>query len=115
MNLQQIRELTSHIKCTIFGRDFHIISEYDKKGGDRIYIQMHYRAECTKTGKIEEWKGGKWYLSPHMIEDEVVKKCYAAFEAAVKYEVMEGFTFDSKPIFNHLLISGSFLKFVIMK
>jgi hypothetical protein len=100
MNLIQIRELISHIKCRIFDHDLLISAEYDKKGGNRIYLQIHYFATCTKTGEQKTWKGGKHYLSTHMTEDEIVKRCYVAFEQAVKHEVMEGFTFDSKPIFN---------------
>ena len=100
MDLQQIRELISHIRLKIFGTQLYLSAEMDKKGGDRIYLQVHYSAPCTKTGEIDTWKGGKWYLSPHMIEDEIVKRSYAVFEAAVKHEVMEGFTFDNKPIFN---------------
>lgn len=82
------------------GIDFKFIVELDKKSFTRVYIQIVYDAKCTKTGKIESWSSRKWYLSEHMTEDEVVKTLYAAFEMCVKHEVMEGFKYDNKPVFN---------------
>lgn len=35
-----------------------------------------------------------------MTEDEIVKRAYVAFEAAVKHEVMENFKFDGVIVFN---------------
>lgn len=46
------------------------------------------------------YKGRKWYLSPYMTEDEVVKTIYLAFEVAVKHEILEGFKMDDTPLFN---------------
>lgn len=61
---------------------------------------MSYTATCIKTGKQELYKGRKWYLSPYMTEDEVVKTIYLAFEVAVKHEILEGFKMDDTPLFN---------------
>jgi hypothetical protein len=49
---------------------------------------------------MAEWKGRKWYLSSHMTEDEVLKTCFVAFQAAVQHEVMEGFKLGGIPPFN---------------
>ena len=35
-----------------------------------------------------------------MTEDEVVKTCFAAFKAAVEHEIMEGFRYEDKIVFN---------------
>jgi hypothetical protein len=66
----------------------------------RVFIQVIYDAPCTKTGNLEEWKGRKWYLTEFMLEDEIIKTAYVAFEAAVKHEIMEGFKFDGQIVFN---------------
>ena len=35
-----------------------------------------------------------------MTDDEIIKTCYAAFDACVKHEIMEGFKVDGKMLFN---------------
>lgn len=111
MNLKQIRELTSHISFQLFGQDLKLSVLEDKKyfslmlsstigQGRRIYLQVFYYAPCRKDGKIKQFRGGKHYLSPHMTEDEIVKRAYVAFEATVKHEIMEEFRFDGKTVFN---------------
>ena len=96
----EYREIVDRISCEILGNPFHINIEYDRKYGNRVYIQMIYNAPCTKGTEQESWKGRKYYLSEYMTADEVVKTCYAAFEAAVKHEIMEGFKVDGKILFN---------------
>lgn len=100
MTLQKIKELVCRITLTCLDKPFKILVAKDQKGGDRIYLQVQYESKCTKTGKLDNWKGRKWYLSEFMTDDEVVKTAYCAFEAAVKHEVMEGFKVDGKILFN---------------
>lgn len=98
--INKIRKLVSRISLTCLDKPFTILIEADKRGGDRIYLQVQYDSRCTKTGELDTWKGRKWYLSEFMTDDEVVKTAYCAFEAAVKHEVMEGFKVDGKILFN---------------
>lgn len=110
MTIEEISDLLSRVSCGLLGTEFALIVEYDKKyttyvgakeiPDGRIYIQVQYDAPCTKTGVHGTWKGGKYYLSSHMTPDEIVKKAYVAFEAAVKHEIMEGFKVDGKILFN---------------
>lgn len=93
-------DVLSRITAECLGKKFTILCEYDKVFGGRQYIQIQYSSPCTKTGKMDEWRGRKWYLSEHMSSDEVVKTCYAAFQAAVNHEVMESFKVDGKTLFN---------------
>lgn len=66
----------------------------------RIFLQVIYKAPCTKTGDINEWSGRKYYLSDYMTDDEIVKTAYVAFESAIKHEIMEGFKVDGIILFN---------------
>lgn len=105
MNIEQIRQLTSHLKFNIFGRKLYLAVEEDQSHNDpekgrRPYMQIYYHDNCRKTNLIQEWKGAKLYLSPHMSEDEIIKRAYKAFRDAVEHEVMEGFTFDNIVVFN---------------
>lgn len=100
-NLFRVRQLIQHITCSVFGTMFTLKASYDDlHDNGRVYLQIAYDAPCTKTGKIEPWKGRKWTLSEFMTDDEIVKTAYAAFEAAVIHEVMEGFKFDDIIVFN---------------
>jgi hypothetical protein len=107
-HLREVEAIVKPITCECLGKKFKVLVEHDKKfknthwpvGEPRVYIQLSYRAKCTKTGHEDFWKGRKWYLSEHMTADEIVKTVYAAFEAAVKHEIMEGFKYYNKIVFN---------------
>ncbi len=100
--IERVYDLVQRINCTLMGHVFGIKVENDLKvnTGGRTYIQMVYSSVCTKSGVEEIWKGRKWYLSEHMTDDEIIKTSFAAFEAAVKHEVLEGFKVDGKVLFN---------------
>lgn len=107
MTIMEISDLLSRVTCHALGTEFMILIEHDKKytkyyndPHGRIYLQIQFKAPCTKIGSSDEWKGRKWYLSDHMTPDEIIKTAYSAFEAAVKHEVMEGFKVDGKILFN---------------
>ena len=96
----RVEKLVNRITLTCLDKKFDILYDYDQKSGNRVYIQISYHSQCTKTGNFDYWKGRKWYLSDHMTDDEIVKTVYCAFEAAVKHEIMEGFKVDNKILFN---------------
>lgn len=98
--------LLGHIRCNVLGVNFYIrISEDQERLTDpdaRLFIQIYYTCPDSRepSKKQEAWRGRKVYLSRWMTEDEIVKQVYVAFEAAVKHEIMEGFTFDNVVVFN---------------
>lgn len=106
--IDNVRDLLGRVTMSCLDKKFYIVIEYDRKYENkdfmfmypRVYIQVRYTSLCTKTDKIEDWKGRKWYLSEHMTNDEIVKTAYCGFEAAVKHEIMEGFKIDDKILFN---------------
>jgi hypothetical protein len=116
-----VKGLLERVTLSCLDKKFEILIEFDKKytkqppilwavSGNgtkksfhpygRVYIQLRYSAGCTKDGHDDTWKGRKWYLSEYMTDDEIIKTCYVAFEAAVKHEIMEGFKVDGKILFN---------------
>lgn len=99
-HLERVKAIASRITLELLGIKFGLIVKEDLIYGGRIYVQISYEAPCTKSGEVQLWKGGKHYLSEFMTDDEVVKKCYVAFEQAVKHEVMEGFKVDGIILFN---------------
>ncbi len=102
MNIEEVKNIASRISMQIFGTHCGLIVERDLVygSGGRLFLQVFYEAPCTKTKKYDLWKGRKWYLSEFMTDDEIIKTAYAAFEAAVKHEIMEGFKVDGVILFN---------------
>lgn len=104
--LKRVQQLLSRVKLKCLEKEFNILIKYDDKytnitmNDGRVYIQLEYNSTCNKDGDNDYWKGRKWYLSEHMTDDEIIKTCYAAFEACVKHEIMEGFKVDGKMLFN---------------
>lgn len=102
MDFEEVKQIVNRISMSCFGVKFGIKTSVDMEFPDsrRVFVQVIYKAACNKTGELKEWHGRKWYLSRHMTADEVVKTAFAAFESAVKHEVMEGFKVDGKILFN---------------
>lgn len=119
--IKRVEKLTKRISLNIFGKKFKILVCYDKKytvskgrnsprDCGRVFTQLEYKDKCVKTKKKETWKGRKWYLSEFMTDDEIVKTIWAAFEACVKHEILEGFKVDNKSLFNPHLNFEALLK-----
>lgn len=101
MGIDYVKKITDRITFDIFSHPlFIMVKRDDKSTTGRIYIQVKYHAVCTKSGRVEEWKGRKFYLSDHMIDDEIIKTCYLACKLAVEHEIMEGFKVDNIILFN---------------
>jgi len=99
MNKQEIEELVSHITFQVLNTKFKFLVKSDPLGG-RVYVQLAFESPDALTGVLTQWTSRKYYLSEHMLEDEIVKTCYMAAKQCVEHEVMEGFQFDSKVVFN---------------
>ena len=99
MKIEQVEQIAKRITMMVLGNEMTLRVDKDAFG-TRLFLQVVYPALCTKTEVLKLFRGRKWYLSQYMTEDEVIKTAYAAFEAAVKHEVMEGFKVDGIILFN---------------
>jgi hypothetical protein len=43
--------------------------------------------------KDAQWSGRKWFISPHMCQNEVIRTAYKAIECAVAHEMNENFLY----------------------
>jgi hypothetical protein len=99
--LQKVQQLVARLTVSMLGKPMRILVKEDiKVSGGRVFIQIAYIAPCSQSGELLKLKGRKWYLSDHMLDDEIVKTAYAAFKAAMEHEIMEGFKCDFKVVFN---------------
>lgn len=71
------------------------IDEWD----DGLCVQVAFTSKCVKTEEDKEWKGRKWYLSPHMTKSEIVMTCFKAVMTAVEHETREHFKFNGRHVF----------------
>lgn len=71
----------------------------DSGGQGRVYIQV----ECWRPDAITgEWGiglGGKVYLSPHMVNGEIVRKIFQALLAYEEHECREFFRYKGAQVF----------------
>jgi len=99
--------VAQHTAFSIFGADVWLVCERDKNDpAGRLYYQVHALRPDTYTRELGEGAGGKAYLSPHMIEDELVQLAWGLFQNYVIHEAREGFTYRTKRIFGpHLKVA----------
>lgn len=89
--LERCTKLLSRVKLTIFGHELDInLFKADEYIG-KVTIQIQFE---------DKWRGRRWIVTDSMSDDEIIKTCYAAFEASVKHEIMKGFTIDDKILFD---------------
>lgn len=100
-------DVARSIDFSIFGAEVWLVCDRDKADpGGRLYYQVHAMRPDTYTGDFGEGSGGKAYLSPHMIEDELVQLAWGLFQSYVIHEAREGFTYYGKRIYGpHLKVA----------
>lgn len=93
--IQRVKALVSRITVGLLGNNtFKFVVEQDKRGGDRIYLQVEYSSPCTKDSEHKIWKGRKWYLSEYMLDNEIIFTAYTAYKMCIEHEIMETFKID---------------------
>jgi hypothetical protein len=84
---KEIRDIVSKISYL----DWDIRLKHD---GDRPYIQIYGHGPDPKDGMRDaQWSGRKWFVSPHMCQNEIIRTAYKAIECAVAHEMNENFLY----------------------
>lgn len=97
-----LKAITSMVTAELFGVTFKLIAQRDVKRPEdgRHFIQWQYHAFDHDSRKHKLFKSRKWYLSDHMLEDEIIKTIYLAYEVCCKHEIMHGFKINGCQLFN---------------
>ena len=110
--IDKVRKLCAPLTMECLEKKFDLIISYDNIYTiwteeslnclhGRTYIQIKYNTLCTHHEDEEkEWKGRKFYLSEFMTDDEIIKTVWVAFKMCIEHEIMEGFKYADKIIFN---------------
>lgn len=73
----------------------------------RPYLQWVFWGPCATTGKTEEQRCRKWFLSYHMTDGELVQTAFGAALQAEDHECREFFLFDGHRVMNpHLSLDA---------
>lgn len=94
MNRLDVETIISEIKF----RDW----KFKVNWNDRPYLQIEFIAPDTHNeNSLPELQfSRKWWLSPHMCENEIVRTAYKAVKTAIEHEMDEQFTFKKQRIFD---------------
>jgi len=96
-HLEEVKNIVADIRY----KDWTLRAERDNADENgRVFLQWVYADACVITGNTEEWHCRKWYLSPHMLESEIVKTAFAAALAAEEHDTREKFSYKSIRLFN---------------
>lgn len=102
LEIEKIKSVLDRVSMNVFNMKFKVRVERDNEQPEngRIFLQIVFEAPCANNRETKEWHGCKEYLSKHMTNDELIKRAYKAFKAAVDHEVMEAFKVDNITLFN---------------
>lgn len=92
--LEQIKEVVTQVRYL----DWDILVRVD---GERPYIQVYGHGPDPNEGmKNASWSSRKWFVSPHMCKNEIIRTAYKAIQAAVEHEMNEFFLYRGQQIFS---------------
>ena len=90
----RIRLLVKRVRYK-HGSGWHVIEK------DGVVLLQHYQhIACTQTGEDSEQKGRKFYISPHMTDEEVLRTCYLSVKLFEEHEINETFEVDGDRFLN---------------
>lgn len=72
----------------------------DENGNGRLYLQVQFDDIDNVTG-LPGYRSycRKWYLSPYMTTQEIVRTCWLAYFGAVTHEAQEKFKYKGEMIY----------------
>lgn len=79
--------------------DYSLFVSLDEVFRQRVYMQVFCFRKDTVTGEWGWGKGGKFYLSPHMTDQEIVQNAFGLFKAYEEHECREFFKYKDKRIY----------------
>ncbi len=102
MNILEIKKILESCEFNLFDIPFkfRVMSK-----GDGFLIQLKGYIKDNETGMFSWQKGGKHYLSSHVVKDEVVNKAWKACFDFVIHEAREAFYYKKQTIYHpHFLV-----------
>jgi hypothetical protein len=96
MTQNEIKEILKNIEFSLF----EVLFDVDiMEKGDGFLLQLSAHIENNETGKKEQQKGAKYYISSHAIKDEVILTTWKACQDYIIHEAREQFKYKNQTIF----------------
>lgn len=100
-SLKEIQRIVDN--CEFLDWDVRLRLDHELPEDDsafRPYVQIFGHGPNPKNNMEEEkWSGRKWFISPHMCTNEIVRTCYKAIHCAVLHEMNEMFLYKGQAVF----------------
>lgn len=95
--IARVHEIVSEIKlemhCAV------VIGHDDENTPGRHYLQIECYRKDVITGEMGFGRGGKFWLSEHMTQNEIIQGIFGLYLAYWTHEAREGFTWRGRRIF----------------
>jgi hypothetical protein len=93
---ERVNTLLARVALKGKAASFQII----EKAPGVVLLQHMQVLQCVTTDQLRDTRGRKFYLSPHMTDEEILQTALLAVILFEEHEVRERFTFDGKRIFS---------------
>lgn len=94
MNKVDVERIVEKIKCLDYR--FEIIV----KPVNVLFLVARYEENDIATGKPSIQTTRKWYISPHMVESEIVQTALACVLMSMEHRAREGFKYFGQRVFS---------------
>lgn len=95
-----LRSILSDVSMQNSSLDFHWKFEVEPLEGIGWFISVTFSRPDTLTGVLGIGRGRRELVTFGATESNIVKTCWLLIELVVKHELMEGFRWNGKRIFN---------------
>jgi hypothetical protein len=92
---ERVKDIVSEIS---YKDNFEILVRLDPESS-RTYLQVQCWRPCSVTLEMGYGRGGKVFLSPYMVDGEIVRKAFQAILAYEEHEVREFFKYKNAQVF----------------
>jgi hypothetical protein len=104
---EEAEKIAAEVVCT----PFELLFRKSGSDQDRWYLQVRvWREDCLVDGLEDFGYGGRFQVSPHSSESEIVQKALAAMLSFDEHEIRERFTYKGKNVFNPHIDINALLK-----
>lgn len=93
--LERVQRIVDQIE---YKPGYRLLARREEIGG-RIYIQVECERPDSYTGELGVGRGGKLYLSPWMVDGEIVRKAFQAYLSYEEHECREFFKYRDARVF----------------
>lgn len=94
--LESILKKLDEVKFTCFQQKFRFVVQ---SKGEGFLLKLQCYMPCNESNEYSWQSGGKYYISPHAIDDEIIMTAWKACQDFIIHEAREAFFYKNQTIF----------------